>query len=553
MASNNPLSNLSPEQIKTYIKQRDLNRKSPARWAKHVLGIDTLEKYQVEKILNPIVEFDRVAIKACHAVGKTFTLGGVVVPWFLTNYEKSIIITTAPTNRQVETLLWGEIRKSFKKSRVDLGGKCLQKQWKINDEWYAMGFSPQAASGGDSSEQQGSSFQGFHAKYVLIIFDEATGVSKDIYTMAEGLTTSGIIVKWVCIANPTSTTSEFFNICRKAEWHVVTINCFDSPNMIANGFIDRQTLETEIAYLKTLSDYDRMKRIKNYLKPNGVLLSAQWVVAKIFDWGFDHPLTKSKILGEFPDKADDVVVKWDSIQAAINRERSYEFDRRFIGVDVARYGDDSTVITELGDNNFVAKYKHMKEDTVATTGRVVAAFWAGDSGKETHVAIDCTGVGGGVYDNLREMKRLNQLPEYFYVHEVHFGMSIRHEDDEENKKLNERYENAKVYLFDLLNQDLRDCLWMPNEEVYQTELVALMYKFAKSGKLIMESKDDFKKRVKKSPDDSDSLALANFARYLKPTFGAFKGKETSEIGVSNSFRDQFAKLKNKSRIKVETY
>jgi len=552
MTTNNPLALMPPEQLREYKRQRDLNRQKPARWAKHVLGITTLEKYQKEKILQSIVNHDRVAIKACHAVGKTFTLGGIVVPWFLTNYENSIVITTAPTNRQVETLLWGEIRKSFKKSKVDLGGKCLQKSWKISDDWYAMGFSPQAAASGDGQEQQGSSFQGFHAKHVMIVFDEATGVTKDIYTMAEGLLTSGAIVKWVCIANPTSTTSEFFNICRSSEWHTVTINCFDSPNMIANGFVNRETLENEINYLKTLSDYERLKRIKNYKKPNEVLLSAQWAVAKIFEWGFDHPLTKSKILGEFPNKNDDVVVKWDSMQAAVNRDRVYEYSKRYIGVDVARFGDDSTVITEITDFSFAAKYVHMKEDTAATTGRVVAAFWAGDSGKETHVAIDCTGVGGGVYDNLREMKRLKELPEYFYVHEIHFGMKITHEYEEENKKLNERFENAKVYIFDLLNQDLRDTLSMPNEEVYQTETVSLMYKFAKSGKLIMESKDDFKKRTKKSPDSSDSLALANFARHLKPTFGLFKGKETSTV-ESNSFRNQFDKLKNKSRIKVSTY
>lgn len=556
MTTNNQLSNLSPEELRAYVKQRNLNRKSPARWAKHVLGITTIEKYQKEKIFNPIVEHDRVAIKACHAVGKTFSLGGVIVPWFTSNYENSIVITTAPTNRQVETLLWGEIRKAYKNSKTDLGGKLLTKKWTISDDWYAMGFSPQSAAGGDSSEQQGSSFQGFHAKYVLIVFDEATGVPKDIYTMAEGLLTSGMIVKWVCIANPTSTTSEFFNICRMSEWHVVTINCFDSPNLIANGFVNRETLEAEITYLKTLSDYDRMKHIKNYKKPNTHLLSAQWVVAKIFEWGFDHPLTKSKILGEFPNKSDDVVVKWDSVQKAINREKVGSFNRRYFGVDVARFGDDSTVITELGDTDFIAKYTSMKEDTMETAGRVVSAFLCGDSGQETHIAIDCTGVGAGVYDALKEMKRSKPgekpiLPDYVYLHEIHFGMKITHENEQINEELNNRYENTKAYIFDLLNQDCRDVLSLPDEEIYQTELVSIMYKYARSGKLMIENKDDYKKRVRKSPDTSDSLVLANYARYLKPTYGVFKGRETSQ--VSNTFSSQVAKKKIVSKIKVKTY
>lgn len=551
MSGQNPLADLNPEELKLYFQQLKRLRKSPTLFAKRVLGIESLEEYQ-KRMCRAIVEYDRVAIKACHAVGKTFTLGGVIVPWFTSCFENSIVITTAPTNRQVETLLWGEIRKSYKRSKTALGGKMLTKKWTISEDWYAIGFSPQASAGdGQSQEQQGSSFQGFHAKHVLIIFDEATGIPHDIYTMAEGLLTSGVIVKWVCIANPTSTTSEFFNICRKAEWHVMTINCFDSPNMIANGFVNRQTLEIEINYLKTLSDYERMKRIKEYKKPNGVLLSAQWAIAKIFEWGFDHPLTKSKILGEFPDKSDDVVVKWDSVQAAVNRERSFTYEKRFIGVDVARYGDDSTVITEIQDTSYAVRYVHMKEDTAETTGRVVAAFWAGDSQKETHIAIDCTGVGGGVYDNLRELKRNNELPEYVYIHEVHFGVNIVHEDDEQNEILNQRYENQKVYIFELLNKDLRDKISLPNEEIYQTETVSLMYKFSKRGKLMMESKDDFKKRVKKSPDSSDSLALANFARYLKPNYGIFKGKEQIKIAAeANSLTNKFDKFKNKSRIKV---
>ena len=551
--TSNALADLSPDEIKEYVRNRTRLRKSPKLFAENILGIKTLEPYQINKVLKPIAEFDRVAIKACHAVGKTFTLGGIIVPWFTSCYDNSIVITTAPTNRQVETLLWGEIRKSYKRSKTDLGGKMTLKKWVIDDDWYAMGFSPQGGTANDTGEQQGSSFQGFHAKYVLIIFDEATGVPKDIYTMAEGLLTSGVIVKWVCIANPTSTASEFFQICKKAEWHVVTINCYDSPNMIANGFTNRSAIEAEIDYLKTLSDYDRLKRIKAYKKPNGHLLSAQWAIAKIYEWGFDHPLTKSKILGEFPSKQDDVVVKWDSMQAAVNRDPHEHngTEKRYFGVDVARFGDDSTVITEFLETDYRVKYVHLKEDTQETAGRVVAAFLSGNANIETHVAIDCTGVGAGVYDTLREMKRNKELPEHFYIHEVNFGSNITHESDAENDKLNKHYENIKAYIFDLLNQDLRDCLSMPDEEIYQEETVNILYKFSRKGKLCIESKDDYKKRNKKSPDTSDSLALANFARYLKPSHGSFKGKDVSKVG--KPFESAFAKNKFSSKIKVNTY
>jgi hypothetical protein len=530
----------------------------PDLWITKIIGEETLEDYHY-RICNAVVEYDRIAVKACHAVGKTWICGRLVT-WFIGTFKNSIVITTAPTNRQVETLLWGEIRKTVKRSKTKLGGSLLTKKWTIDDDWYAMGFSPQAGSGSESGEQEGSSFQGFHAKHVMIIFDEATGIPKDLYTMAEGLLTSGVTVKWICIANPTSSTSEFFQICKKAEWHVLTINCFDSPNMKANGFTDREKLEEEITYLRTLSDHERLKRIKNYKKPNGHLLSAQWAVAKLYEWGFNHPLSKSKVLGEFPTKSDDVVVKWENMQAAINREPEYDYDKRYIGVDVARFGDDLTILTELTEKSeskkttFRGKYVSMKEEISETTGRVVSLFWAGDSGKETHIGIDTTGLGAGVYSDLKEMKRLKELPDNVYIHEIIYASTAFDEDEKEQEKLKKHYENIKAYMFDLLNQDLRDNISMSDEEIYQEETVNILFKFAKSGKLVIESKDDYKKRMKKSPDHSDSLAMANFCRYLKPTYGSFKGYDKSKI-TNKPFSQSFLKKSKdrKPKIKVNTF
>jgi phage terminase large subunit len=541
-----------------YTRKVKVLQNRPDIFITKIIGEETLEEYHT-RICEKVVEYDRIAIKACHAVGKTWICGRLV-PWFISCFPGSIVITTAPTNRQVETLLWGEIRKAVRRSKTKLGGSLINKKWTIADDWYAMGFSPQGGSAKDTGEQQGSSFQGFHAKYVLIIFDEATGISKDLYIMAEGLLTSGVIVKWICIANPTSTASEFFQICKKAEWHVMTINCFDSPNMKANGFINRAALESEIAHLKTLSDHDRLKRIKNYLKPNGHLLSAQWAVSKIYEWGFDHPLTKSKVLGEFPTSSDNVIVKWDSMQAAIQREPEYDYDKRFIGVDVARYGDDLIVLTELTEKTktkkctWRGKYVSFQEEISETTGRVVKLFWAGDSGKETHIGIDTTGLGAGVYSDLREMKRLGELPEHVFIHEIIYASTEFSANKEEQEKLAKHYENVKCYMFDLLNQDLRDNMSMPDEEIYQEETVNIMFKFSKKGKLLVESKDDYKGRTKKSPDHSDSLAMANYCRYLKPSYGSFKGADKSK-NMNKPFSEGYLKksVDRKVKIKVNTF
>jgi len=550
------------EDLKELVRKVKVLQNNVALFFTGILGVETLEGYH-ETICKKVVEYDRLAIKACHAVGKTWIMGRIAL-WFLNCFKNSIVITTAPTNRQVETLLWGEIRKAHRRSKTRLGGKLLNKKLTIDDDWYAMGFSPSTGAATESDEQQGSAFQGFHAKHVMIIFDEATGIPRDLYTMAEGLLTSGVTVKWICIANPTTTACEFFKICRKAEWHVMTINCFDSPNMIANGFTDIDKVKEEIDYLMTLSDYDRLKRIKDYKKPNGYLLNAQWAISKLYDWGFEHPLSKSKILGEFPTSADNVIVKYDSVIAAMNREPSYDYEKRCIGVDVARFGDDLTVLTEITDVTVREKYVHMHLDVEETTGHVMQLFTIGNQGKETHIVVDATGVGSGVVDALRWNKREGLLPDNCYVHEVHFGMAIKLSTAKESeksdvlkkqeKKLNDTYENLKAYIFDLLNKDLRQELFLPNEEIYEEELPTILFTYSKRNKLCVENKKDYKARTGKSPDTSDSLVLANYGRYLKPNHVKFTRRKESAKPFHKTYGSNPRRtVERKQRIKPKSY
>lgn len=539
-------SELSQSQIQKRVKYL---RKRPDVFIEKVIG-DTLEDYQKE-VCHSFVKHDRLAIPACHAVGKTFLMGRITLA-FLSCYKNSIVITTAPTHRQVVALLWGEIRKAHKRSETALGGKLLTNSLTIDDDWYAMGFSPQKGAGTDSTEQQGSSFQGFHARYVLIIFDEATGVPRDVYTMAEGLMTSGVIVKWVCIANPTTRASEFFKITKQADWAVHGINCFDSPNMKANGFTNVARVELELSRLRKLSDQDRLARIKAYKKPNGHLLSAQWAIAKIYQWGFGHPLTKSKILGEFPDTEDNTIIKWQNIQKAFDREdEPAPGDVRRIGLDVARFGEDSTVFTEMLGKVVTRIEADIKKSNTEVAGQAIAFILDSDKGAETHVVVDATGVGSGVVDILKDARRDGDLPDNVFIHEVHFAQAVMHPNPDKEKELRKTYHNLKSYIFDKLNEDIRDELTLPREEVYEEELPALLFTYSKQGKLLVEGKDDFKARYGKSPDYADSLALCNASKYLSKTHGSFTALAEKKVPKPFSKRDR--NRRKRSGIKVTEY
>lgn len=491
----------------------------PQLFIKKVLGCN-LEIFQ-ERICDEVANFDRVAVSACHAVGKTFLLARIAL-WFLYCFRNSIVITTAPTARQVEMLLWGEIGVAVKNALYNLGGSLSGTKLQIADKWYALGFSPKKEAGGDDSkEQKGSTFQGWHGDYILIIFDEAVGVPADIWTQVEGLLTSGKIVKFVCIANPTTKNCNFYGCFQLASWRKVYLSCFDSPNLIANGITDKVKLLAELAKLNEMGEDERLNYIKGYMKPVPHLLSCQWVMDKLLEWGIDHPLFQSKVLGEFPDIDESTIVQLGDVETAQARTHLPKKKApRFIGVDVARYGDDKTVFTELTDTVHTRTKTLVKRDTMHVTGELVNFIKDDYAGEDIIVCIDATGIGSGVYDRLNELTKTSNsgLPKTLRVVEIHFGSSVKQlqrgakaTDKEELEQAT--YANLKALMFFDLATALKSELRLRKEAVYQAELPTIKYKFSSAGKTLVESKDEYKKRTgKKSPDYSDSLALANLAR-----------------------------------------
>lgn len=486
--------------------------KSPKLFLENILRVKTLEIYQIEA-LEKIAKHQRIAIAACHDLGKSFLLAHVVL-WYLSCFPKSKIITTAPTYNQVKNILWSEIRAAYGKSFIKLGGQMNLTEWKLDDDWFALGFSPQNELTGGEGQGTASSFQGFHAHGgLLLIFDEATGVKPNIWTMAEGLLTQAN-VKFVAIGNPTSRASNFYRCFSSPMWAKIYLSCFDSPNLKANGIDTLDKLKSEIDLLRTLSQEDALARVAGYKIVKPYLLSTAWVVQKAMEWGIDHPLTQSKILGAFPEEGENVLITLGTVEEA--QLRVYyptQSDRKTIGVDVARFGIDKTVITGLHGFKFQGRKTLAKRDIVQVTGEVLNFY------KEFPadvIVVDGTGLGSGVVDNLREAQRSKIIDSRVEIRDVQFGAAIEcNKPACEHKECDKaRYYNLKARMFGLLGQDLKDGLTLPDDDVFLDELPTILYSYDSKGRMIIESKDEYKKRTgRASPDVADSLALANFGRY----------------------------------------
>lgn len=490
---------MDKNQAEAIRKLRKASKISPPFFNEWILGGSFWSKQ--EEIILSVRDNRYTTVRACHDVGKTYIASRTAL-WFLYSHPQSIVVTTAPTMRQVENLLWRELRAAHEASRQPLGGEPLKTRLDIAPDWYAIG-----ASSGDPDK-----LQGFHAASgdILIIIDEAAGVNEDAFEAIEGMMTSEK-ARMLMIGNPTSDSGSF-----RASHHSWTyankihISVFDTPNFVENGIKNVDDLKE--------AKLDKVDIVSPYL------VSPRWAQEKIDTWGIDSPMFQARVLGNFPSQSVNTIIPLNYIELAYEKERIEKLKKKGgplrLGVDPARFGNDETVITPRYGGYIPKQEIHSKEDTQATAGRVLQYR----SPRPVFIGIDVDGLGGGVYDKLH---------------------------DEKIDGIAEIYNNGKALpdATGLTFANLASQLWwrarelfiagelaIPKDDKLIMQLSTRRYKFTGRG-LTVESKDDWKARFKgKSPDRADSL-IYSLADILS----------TEREARASTGRDTSSKIKDRMR------
>lgn len=422
-------------------------QKDPVAFSNNILGGNIWEGQA--KILESLRDHRFTVVRSGHGVGKTHITARAVL-WWLYSFYPSKVITTAPTWTQVENVLWKEIGSIYNGAKVPLGGRLKKTALDLESEdWFSIGLST------DEAER----FQGFHSPNLLVIFDEAPGVSPIIWEAAQGLMT-GKHNHFLGIGNPISPSGPFFDAFQNPLYNKIRISCLDNPNCKEGKEV--------IPGLTTL----------------------QWVEDRKQEWGEHSPLYASRVLGEFPVEGANTLIPLSWCIDACNRQPQYIDKNKYMGVDVARYGDDSTIIT-LWQPPVKRSWRLNQKDTMYVANFVVRLF---NEERPNVVVVDDTGLGGGVTDRLIEL----HIPTVgVNFSEGSSNQMFRGIRDEIYWDVREQFRIGKVVLE--RNKDLN----------LINQLSAIQYKIVdKSGKIQIESKGEMKKRGLKSPDDADSFALA---------------------------------------------
>lgn len=441
---------------------------NPVAFLEDMLGMDC-DDWQGE-VAADIASFPKVAVKSGQGVGKTALEAGLII-WFIVCRPFSKVIATAPTMQQLYDVLWAEISKWLDSSKVKNLLTWTKTKVYMNgdsERWFATA----------KTATKPENMQGFHEEHMLIVVDEASGVMDPIMEAILG-TLTGEDNKLLLMGNPNRIEGVFFDAFNK----------------------DRDKFKTH-----TVSS----RNSKRTSRDNIAMLESKY--------GKDSDVVRVRIDGQFPKGALDSFISLETVELACSRPDKIKQDDiesakiLHVGVDVARFGDDKTVITPRVSARAFEFRKYSKKSTMETAGNVIKCC-RDYMGRFPHlkkciIKVDDTGVGGGVTDRLNEVIREDKLP--FRVIPVNNGEAAT---DEYYFNLGSQlWGNVKELLENNFSDNLQGKndiqIELPNDEEMIKQLSVRKYHMTSKGKIQLETKKEMKERGIGSPDTADSLALA---------------------------------------------
>lgn len=444
-------------------------RDDPEGFAKRVLGVKLTYKQRL--ILRAVRDNKSTAVASCHGAGKTW-IAAVVSLWWFASRAPALVVTTAPTGRQVKNLLWRYIRRLHSKALLRLPGRLLQVGLETdNPEWYAIGF----------AARDSNAAQGIHGPWVMVIYDEASGVCDEIPESIEGALADPN-ARQLAIGNPTGEGGFFRDAWGKYKefWHQINISALEHPNVRRRWSIVRAAV------------------------------GHAWVDQMRAKFGEKSPFWMSRVLGQWFTFGNEKIVPKEWLLAAQARWDSAPAEgRRILGVDVAAKGEDKTAAVLLAGRRLSVIDVYQEAHTMDNARRIVrmAIENAADA-----IHCDATGVGWGVYCDLVELEKAGQLGSISLVPIV-WGRAAF--DKMLFVRLLDEICWATREAFDPGPADMPN----PNAVAIDPEinpddaddLIAQLnlrlYRMDKNARIKVETKDELRKRGAGSPDVGDAAFL----------------------------------------------
>ena len=424
-------------------------RKGPELWQKTVLD-------EIGKGIKGRQSVIREAVASGHGIGKSALVAWIVL-WALCTCDDARVAVTANTEPQLRTKTWPELLKWYR--------MLVCRHWFAATATSLHSVDPDhrdtwKADALTWSENNTEAFAGLHnvGNRIVLIFDEASAISDRVWEVAEGaLTDANTEIIWCAFGNPTRNTGRFRE-CFGSLRHRWNHQQVDSRSV---SFTNKQQID-------------------------------EWVK----DYGEDSDFVRVRVRGEFPRAGSLQFIDSERVEEAMGRGLTRDTGLPLImGVDIARQGEDQTVIRfrQGVDARSVPAMKFRIPDLMQVASRVAEQI---DIHKPSAVFVDATGIGAGVFDRLAQLG-------YAQVVGVNFGGKSDRTTSIDAAAL---YANKRAEMWGHLKDWCRTgCL--PEDRDLQADLIGVEYGYDAQNAILLEKKEDMRKRGLASPDDGDALAL----------------------------------------------
>ena len=418
---------------------------SPEFFMQEVLGASPYGK-QIE-IMEAVRDNRRVSVVGCNGSGKDWTSARTLLWWMCLHYPAKVIVI-GPTHRQVDAIVWNEVRSAYNNSRVPFRGRMFRTpRYHMDEQHFAVGFS--------TSDE--FNMQGFHSPNLLCIVTEAHAVSTNEINALRRLNPKCILMT----GNAFVSSGDFYDShhSRQDIWKSITISAYDIPNVTEGREV--------VAGMMNLKDIEERE----------------------IEWGVNSPLFRGSVLAEFVEEMDDTVLNLSAIKQATARE-GQRYGEIILGCDIARFGKDKTVIFKRHGDRSEILWQTQGRDLMSVSGWI--AKYCTDNEVDT-VVVDDTGLGGGVTD------RLNETIPHIYVVPFKAGAKANRSTE---------FGNQSTEAWFAMKDWLEESGAIPDDASLVGQLVGRKYEIRSDRSLMLESKQ----KMANSPDEADALAMTFITR-----------------------------------------
>lgn len=438
-------------------RERRRWRDDPVAFVREVFGVEP-DAWQADALMA-FPKTNRLAFKACKGPGKTAVLAWLV--WnFLVTRPHPRIAATSITEDNLKGNLWRELAKWQGRSPM----LSEQFEWTATKvfkkshpaTWYAEARNwPKSAD----PTKQSDTLAGIHEDYCLFVIDESGGIPQAVVTTAEAVLASGIETKLVQAGNPTQTDGPLHRAC-VTDRHLWTV-------------------------IEITGDPDDPKRSPR--------IDMDWAKQQIQTYGRDNPWVMVNVLGQFPPSSLNSLLGPQDVHEAMNRtidESVYAWAQKRLGVDVARYGDDRTVIFPRQGRRALMPtvMRHSRNSAVSTDIATMMLRLRAEWGSDIEIMDATGGWAAGAHDVLKA-SRVAPVGVQFHA-----------------PSGNPKYKNRRAEMWFEMAEWVKAGGCLPNMPELIGELTTPTYTFL-NGKFLIEPKEQVKERLGRSPDLADALAL----------------------------------------------